>query len=109
MQASVVTRRGSVTVELRVTDTRGFLIEGALVSAVVLPTASFAVPVEATSDESGVAQLTFAAGPKLNFKKLKSVTLVITARRPGDRLTSPRAGVVRVKVALRALAVRRTR
>jgi hypothetical protein len=109
VQPRVVTRRGSITVGLRVTDTRGFLIEGALVSAVVLPNASFAVPVEATSDEGGVAQLTFAPGPKLNFKKLKSVTLVITARRPGDRLTSPRAGVVRVKVSLRTLAVRRVR
>ncbi|HZB24066.1 MAG TPA: hypothetical protein VE444_09515 [Gaiellaceae bacterium] len=105
----VLTRRGSVTVGLRVTDTRGFLIEGALVSAVVLPSASFAVPVEATSDAGGVAELTFAPGSKLNFKKLKSVTLVITARRPGDRLTSPRAGVVRVKISLRPLAARGSR
>ena len=109
VQPRVVTRRGSVTVELRVTDTRGFLIEGALVTAVVLPSTSFAAPVEAKSDEGGVAQLTFEPGPKLNFKKLKSVTFVITARRPGDRLTSPRAGVVRVKVTLRTLAVRGAR
>jgi hypothetical protein len=93
-----LTRRGVVTLRLTVTDSRGFKISGALVTAVVLPNAAFAVPAVATSAEDGTVALSFKSGPKLNLKKLKTVTLVVTARRPGDRLTSPRASVVRVKL-----------
>jgi hypothetical protein len=95
-----LTRRGAVTLRLRVTDSRGFQISGALVTAVVLPNAAFAVPAVATSAADGTVALSFKPGAKLNLKKLKVVTLVVTARRPGDRLTSPRASIVRVKLAV---------
>jgi len=83
---------------LTVADSRGFRISGALVTAVVLPRAAFAVPAAATSAEDGTVSLSFEPGPMLKLRKLKSVTLVVTARRPGDRMTSPRASIVRVKL-----------
>ena len=94
-------RRTAVTVRLTVSDSRGFKISGALVTAVVLPRAAFTAPAEATTEEGGTATLTFVPG-RLALAKLRSVTLVVTARRPGDRMTSPRAAVVRVKLAVAA-------
>ena len=89
-------RRGAVTLRLTVSDSRGFRISGALVSAVVRPSAAFVLPVTATSAGDGTVSLTFRPGPRLNLSTLKAVTLVVTARRPGDRLTSPRAAIARV-------------
>ena len=91
-------KRGPVTVTVRVGDDRGFDVQGALVTAVVLPRRSLVAPAEATTDEEGLVTLVFAPGPKLNLKKKGTVTIVINARRPGDKLSSPRAGVERVKL-----------
>jgi hypothetical protein len=94
------------TVSVRVGDDRGFDIQGALVTAVALPGGSFVAPAEATTDEDGLVTLVFTPGPKLNLKKKSTVTFVITARRPGDKLSSPRAAVQRVKVTVGANAKR---
>jgi hypothetical protein len=103
-----LTKRGSVTVGLRVSDDRGFRISGALVTAVVLPGTSLLAPAEATTDEDGLVSLVFTPGPKLKLtKKPTTITLVVTARRPGDKLTSPRAATVRVKVTVAKRAARR--
>jgi hypothetical protein len=101
-----LTRRTTVDVKLRVSDTRGFLIQGAIVTAVVLPAGSLVPPAAAESDEQGLVTLTFSPGRKFNTKKLKLVTIVVTARRPGDRVTSPRASIVRVKIPVVATAKR---
>lgn len=87
---------GNLTV--RVGDDRGFDVQGALVTAVALPAGTFVAPAEAKTDEEGLVTLVFTPGPKLNLKKKSTVTFVITARRPGDKLSSPRAAVQRVKV-----------
>jgi hypothetical protein len=97
---SRLVRRGPVTVTLRVFDSRGFQISGALVTAIVLPRSALIPPAEATSGEDGTVSLTFAPGSKLNLKKRGAVTLVVTARRPGDRPTSPRAAVERLRLAI---------
>jgi hypothetical protein len=97
---SRLARRSAVTVNLRVFDSRGFQISGALVTAVVLPHNALIAPAEATSGDDGVVSLTFVPGPKLNLKKRGAVTLVVTARRPGDRPTSPRAAVQRLRIAI---------
>lgn len=107
-EPSRITRRARLHVSLRVMDTRGFRIEGALVTAVVLPRAAFAVPAEATSGADGLVELTFTPRAKLDLRKLKSVTIVLTARRPGDRLVSPRASVVRLKIPVRPAAKARS-
>jgi hypothetical protein len=100
-------KRGPVTVALRIADDRGFKIQGALVTAVVLPGASLLAPPEATTDEEGLATLVFTPGPKLNLKKKGTITIVITARRPGDKLSSPRAAVERVKITVPAAKTKR--
>jgi hypothetical protein len=97
---SRLSRRTPVTVTLRVFDSRGFQISGALVTAVVLPRNALNAPVEATSGVDGSVSLTFTPGPTLNLKKRGAVTLVVTARRPGDRPTSPRAAVERLRIAI---------
>lgn len=103
-----LTKRGSVTVGLRVSDDRGFRISGALVTAVVRPGTSLLAPVEATTGEDGLVSLVFTPGPKLKFtKKRTTITLVVTARRPGDKLISPRAATVRVTVTVAKPAARR--
>ena len=97
-----LSRPGKVTVTLRVSDSRGFRISGALVTAAVLPGTALVAPGEATTDEQGLVTLVFERGTKLYVKKPRPITLVLTARRPGDRATSPRAAVVRVQVAVAA-------
>jgi hypothetical protein len=105
-QPTRLSSRRSVTVRLRVSDDRGFRITGALVTAVVLPTSALVVPAEASTAEDGTVSLVFAPAAKLNVKKRGAITFVIGARRPGDKLTSPRAAIVRLKVpVLRAKAV----
>jgi hypothetical protein len=103
-----LTKRGSVRVGLRVSDDRGFRISGALVTAVVRPGTSLLAPAEATTGEDGLVSLVFTPGPKLKFtKKRTTITLVVTARRPGDKLISPRAATVRVTVTVAKPAARR--
>jgi hypothetical protein len=97
-----LSRPGKVTITLRVTDSRGFRISGALVTAAVVPRTALVAPAEATTDDDGLVTLVFERGTKLYVKKPRPITLVLTARRPGDRATSPRAAVVRVKVAVTA-------
>jgi hypothetical protein len=98
---------GPVTVTVRVGDDRGFDVQGALVTAVVLPAASLIAPAGATTDEQGLATLVFTPGPKLKVAKKKSaVTIVITARRPGDKPSSPRAGLERLRIPVVAAAKR---
>jgi hypothetical protein len=99
-------KRGPVTVAVRIVDDRGFDIQGVLVTAVVLPGAALLAPAEATTDEEGLASLVFTPGPKLNLKKKGTITIVVTARRPGDKLSSPRAAVERVKVTVSGTAKR---
>ena len=103
-----LTRRAGVTVRLRVSDDRGFRISGALVTAVVLPGTALLAPVEATTSEDGLVSLVFTPGPKLKLtKKRATITLVVTARRPGDKVTSPRAATVRVTVVVAKPTARR--
>ena len=95
-----LSRPGKVTVTLRVSDSRGFRISGALVTAAVLPRTALVAPPGATTDEDGLVTLVFERGTKLYVKRPRPITLVLTARRPDDRATSPRAAVVRVQVAV---------
>jgi hypothetical protein len=95
-----LTKRARVTATVRVSDDRGFRIEGARVSAVVLPASSLIPTGEVTTDQDGLAKLTFLPGPKLNLRKPGSITLVVAARRPDDRLVSPRTARVRAKLTI---------
>ncbi len=92
-------------VTLRVTDSRGFLVEGALVTASTLPATALARPAEFTTGADGLVTLEFKRGAKLKAA-IRLVTVVVIARRPGDKLASPRGAIVRLKLAVAATARR---
>ena len=95
----------AMRVTLRVTDSRGFLVEGALVTASTLPTSALGRPAEFTTGADGHVTLEFKRGAKLKAA-IRSVTLVVIARRPGDKPASPRGAIVRLKLPVAATAGR---
>jgi hypothetical protein len=95
----------AMRVTLRVTDSRGFLVEGALVTASLLPKTALAPPTEFTTTADGLVTLEFKRGAKLKAA-IKVVTVVVIARRPGDKLASPRGAIVRLKLPVAATARR---
>lgn len=96
-----VRRGATIWVRVQVVDSRGFTIEGAVVSAVALPKAAVTVGEPVTTSASGEAMLTLTASPKLKPSKTKSISIVVTARRPSDRAISPRSAVARLSVKTR--------
>jgi hypothetical protein len=95
----------ALRVTLRVTDTRGFVVEGALVTATTLPATALTPPAAFTTTADGLVTLEFKRGTKLRAA-IKVVTVVVIARRPGDKLTSPRAAIVRLKLPVAVTARR---
>jgi hypothetical protein len=92
-------------VTLRVTDSRGFLVEGALVTASTLPASALVRPAEFTTAADGLVTLEFKRGAKLKAA-IRLVTVVVIARRPGDKLASPRGAIVRLKLPVASAAKR---
>jgi len=95
----------AMRVTLRVKDTRGFLVEGALVTASTLPGSALVAPAEFTTRADGLVTLDFKRGTKLRAA-IKVVTLVVIARRPGDKPASPRGAIVRLKLPVAVTARR---
>ena len=95
----------AMRVTLRVTDSRGFLVEGALVTASLLPATALTRPAEFTTGSDGLVTLGFKRGAKLKAA-IKVVTVVVIARRPGDKLASPRGATVRLKLPVASAARR---
>src|SRR5687768_1086804 len=95
----------AMRVTLRVKDSRGFLVEGALVTASTLPTTAVGRPAEFTTGADGLVTLEFRRGAKLKAA-ITRVTVVVIARRPGDKPTSPRGAIVRLKLPVAATARR---
>jgi hypothetical protein len=96
-----VRRGATIWVRVQVLDSRGFTIEGAVVSVVALPTAAITGPAPATTDANGDATLMLTASPKLKPSKTKAISIVVTARRPSDRAISPRSAMTRLSVKTR--------
>lgn len=94
-----------VRVTLRVSDSRGFLVEGALVTASTLPATALTRPAEFTTAADGLVTLEFKRGAKLKAA-IRVVTVVVIARRPGDKLASPRGAIVRLKLPVAVTARR---
>jgi hypothetical protein len=92
-------------VTLRVKDSRGFLVEGALVTASTLPSNAVVGPAEFTTGADGLVTLDFKRGAKLRAA-IKAVTVVVIARRPGDKPASPRGAIVRLKLPVAVTARR---
>jgi hypothetical protein len=100
--APALVRRGAtIWVRVQVLDSRGFTVEGAVVSVVALPTAAVSGAAPATTDANGDATLMLTASPKLKPRKTKAISIVVTARRPSDRAISPRSAVARLSVKTR--------
>ncbi len=95
----------AMRVTLRVTDSRGFLVEGALVTASTLPASALKPPAEFTTTADGLVTLDFKRGAKLKVA-IRVVTVVVIARRPGDKPASPRGAIVRLKLPVAATARR---
>ena len=95
----------AMRVTFRVTDTRGFLIEGALVTVSTLPVSAFVPPAQFTTGSDGLVTLDFKRGTKLRAT-IRVVTVVVIARRPGDKPSSPRGAIVRLKLPVTATARR---
>jgi acetolactate synthase regulatory subunit len=95
----------AMRVTLRVTDTRGFVVAGALVTATTLPATALTPPAEFTTAADGLVTLEFKRGAKLRAA-IKVVTVVVIARRPGDKLSSPRGAIVRLKLPVAVTARR---
>lgn len=95
----------AMRVTLRVTDSRGFLVQGALVTASTLPATAFVAPAEFTTGADGLVTLEFKKGAKVRAA-IKVVTVVVIARRPGDKPMSPRGAIVRLKLPVAANARR---
>ena len=95
----------AMRVTLRVKDSRGFLVEGALVTASTLPGNALVRPAEFTTGADGLVTLEFKRGTKLRAA-IKVVTVVVIARRPGDKLASPRGAIVRLKLPVAVTARR---
>ncbi len=95
----------TMRVTLRVKDTRGFLVEGALVTASTLPGSALVAPAEFTTGADGLVTLEFKRGTKLRAA-IKAVTLIVIARRPGDKPASPRGAIVRLKLPVAVTARR---
>jgi hypothetical protein len=95
----------AMRVTLRVKDSRGFLVEGALVTASTLPGSALVGPAEFTTGADGLVTLEFKRGAKLRAA-IKAVTVVLIARRPGDKPASPRGAIVRLKLPVAVTARR---
>ena len=95
----------AMRVTLRVTDSRGFLVQGALVTASTLPATALVQPAEFTTGADGLVTLEFKKGAKVKAA-IKVVTVVVIARRPGDKPASPRGAIVRLKLPVTAAARR---
>jgi hypothetical protein len=96
-----VRRGATIWVRVQVLDSRGFTIEGAVVSVVALPRAAVTVGAPVATDANGDAMLMLTASPKLKPSRTKAISIVVTARRPSDRAISPRSALARLSVKTR--------
>lgn len=79
-------RQDPVTLRVRVTDTRGRLVQGALVLATAVPFGRVTSAPEAATDGSGVARITVRPTFRLPLQRGYSVVFFLRARKPGDNV-----------------------
>jgi hypothetical protein len=76
------TRADAISARFRITDTRGFVVRGALVFVTPLPYGWTTQPAEVTSAQDGWATLTMRATPRL--PRRGAIVMFVRARKPGD-------------------------
>ena len=77
-------RTSTVTLRVRVNDTRGRLIQGALVLATGVPFGRVTATPETTTDAQGIATMTFRPTARLPLVRGGSMVFFLRARKPGD-------------------------
>ena len=80
------TRTGAVTMRIRVNDTRGRLVSGALVLAQGIPFGRVTSAPETTTNSSGVATITVRPTARLALIRGNAVQFFLRARKPGDNV-----------------------
>lgn len=79
-------RTDPVTLRIRVNDTRGRLISGALVLASAVPFGRVTTAPETATDANGTATITVRATSRLELRRGTAVQFFLRARKPGDDL-----------------------
>lgn len=79
-------RTSTVTLRVRVNDTRGRLVQGALVLATGVPFSRVTATPETATDGQGIATMTFRPTARLPLVRGGSMVFFLRARKPGDNL-----------------------
>lgn len=79
-------RQDPVTLRVRVSDTRGRLVQGALVLASAVPFGRVSSAPETPTNASGVAEITVRPTFRLPLQRGASVVFFLRARKPGENL-----------------------
>jgi hypothetical protein len=83
---SPIRNRAPIVARFRVTDTRGFVIQGALVYALGLPYSWTANAAEQPTDASGWATITLRPLAGMPIGQSGALVIFVRARKPGDDL-----------------------
>lgn len=81
---SIPNRTATITMRIRVSDTRGRLVSGALVYATGVPFGRVTNMPETTTDSSGIATVRFRATARLPMLRNTAVQFFLRARKPGE-------------------------
>lgn len=81
---AIQSRTGTVTMSVRVSDTRGRLVSGALVLASGIPFGRVTEMPETATNSSGVATLTFRPTARLPLRQNTAVQFFLRARKAGE-------------------------
>ena len=84
--SAIRNRTSTVTLRVRVSDTRGRLIQGALVLASGVPFGRVTTMPETATDSSGIATLTFRPTARLAIQGGTAVQFFLRARKPDDNV-----------------------
>lgn len=79
-------RTTPVTMKIRVSDTRGRLVQGALVLAQAIPFGRVTSAPEVATDSNGVATVSVRATSRLELVRGYAVQFFLRARKPGDNI-----------------------
>ena len=79
-------RTDPVTLRIRVSDTRGRLVQGALVLASAVPFGRVTTAPETTTDSTGIATVSVRATSRLELRAGFAVQFFLRARKPGDNV-----------------------
>ena len=84
--SAIRNRSDPVTIRIRVTDTRGRLVQGALVLASAVPFGRVTAAPETPTNASGVASMVVRPTARLPLQRGASVVFFLRARKPGENL-----------------------